>query len=226
MITDTLIDKEITNLEIFVEPGETRTLRLASFEGFPDAKITVKVKKDGVFDGAFADFSKGKGRFSLQVELVEPGAKATWHYAGISNGDSEKIIDASIQHLSPRTNALVEQYGIAMDHSRLTFIGTSHIHEKMPQCETAQKEKIIVFDRGAVGKCSPILRIDENDVVASHSAIVGKLSDEHIFYLLSRGLDLDTAKRLLTLGYLKPVLAYYEGALSERIHEQIEGGFR
>ena len=112
-----------------------------------------------------------------------------------------------------------------MDQSRLTFIGTSHIHEKMSGCATAQKEKIIVFDKGAVGKCSPILRIDENDVVASHSAIVGKLSDEHVFYLLSRGIDLDSAKRLLTLGYLKPVLDYYEGDLSKRIQEEIEGGF-
>lgn len=94
----------------------------------------------------------------------------------------------------------------------------------MVRSETSQKEKIIVFDPEAVGQCSPILRIDENDVSASHSAIVGKLSDEHLFYMLSRGIDLETAKRLLTLGFLKPITAYFDEKLSQRILDSIEGG--
>ncbi|MBO6285056.1 MAG: SufD family Fe-S cluster assembly protein [Bacilli bacterium] len=221
----TFIDKEIKDLELEVSAGETLTLRLAAFEFFPTANILIKVQNGGVFDGAFADFSPDGGKFNLRVELLGEGAKATWHYAGISNGDAQKVVDTSASHLARNTSADIAQYGITMDQSRLTFIGTSHIHQGMKGSATSQKEKIIVFDKGAVGKCSPILKIDENDVSASHSAIVGKLSDEHLFYMLSRGIELDTAKRLLTLGYLKPVLAYYEGELSDRILAKIEGGF-
>ena len=43
--------------------------------------------------------------------------------------------------------------------------------------------------------------------------------------MLSRGISLDAAKRLLTLGYLKPVLAFYEGDLATRIQSCIEEGF-
>lgn len=221
----TLIEQEIQDLNLVVEEGETLVLRLAAFDAFPNAKIHVQIKNRGVFDGAFADFSKGKGRMEVKVELLGENAKASWHYAGTSTLNSNKSLDASIEHLAPNTFAAVEQYGIVMDESRLAFVGTSHIHQGMVRSETSQKAKIIVFDKGAVGKCSPILRIDENDVVASHSAIVGKLSDEHLFYLLSRGIDLNTAKRLLTLGYLKPVLAYYEGELSDKIQSRIEEGF-
>lgn len=221
----TFVDENIKDLNLVVEEGETCVLRLASFTSFPEARIHIQVKKGGTFDGAFADFSKGNGRFSLTVEMLGENGKASWHYAGVSDGDSQKIVDASIEHLCHDTSAEVSQYGIAMGQSRLTFIGTSHIHEGQARSSTSQKEKIIVFDKGAVGKCSPILKIDENDVVASHSAIVGKLSDEHLFYMLSRGIDLETAKRLLTLGYLKPVLSYYEGELAERIQACIEGGF-
>ena len=221
----TLIERQIVDAEYEVKEGETFALRLACFEDFPSAKIHVKVQKNGVFDGAFADFSHGSGRFELQIDLLGEGAKASWHYAGLSEGESQKVLDSSAQHLSPSTEAEISQYGIAMGHSRLTFIGTSRIHKGMVGSATSQKEKIIVFDKGAVGKCSPILCIDENDVAASHSAIVGKLSDEHLFYMLSRGVDLDTAKRLLTLGYLKPVLGYFEGELAESISRRIEGGF-
>ena len=221
----TLVDEQIHDLDLEVKAGETLSLRLACLEGFHNANIHVKVRKDGVFDGAFADFSKGSGTFKLVVELVEEGASATWHFAGTSHDEDQKNIDASVIHQAPNTTADIAQYGIALDKSRLTFIGTSHILKGQQGSATAQKEKIIVFDKGAVGKCSPILRIDENDVSASHSAIVGKLSDEHLFYMLSRGIDLASAKRLLTLGYLKPVLAYYEGDLLERLQNRIEGGF-
>lgn len=221
----TLVNEQIKDLEIEVKEGETQVVRLASFAQFASVNIRVKIQKNGVFDGAFADFSKGKGRVNVLVELLGEGAKASWHYAGISQSESDKIIDCSVEHLAPFTEAEVVQYGIAMKDSRLTFVGTSHIHNGMSGSKTSQKEKIIVFDKEAVGKCSPNLRIDENDIVASHSAIVGRLNDEHLFYLLSRGLDRETAKRLLVLGYLKPVLAHYEGELAERIQNVIEEGF-
>lgn len=221
----TLIDSQIESLDLVVKEGETLNLRLASFAFSPDASIHVRVEKEGVFDGVFADFSQGNTHLKVQVELVGEGAKASWYYAGVSESSSNKILDVSMEHLAPKTEGDVTQYGIAMAGSRLTFIGTSHIHAGMKKSATAQKEKIIVFDKEAVGKCSPILRIDENDVAASHSAVVGKLSDEHLFYMLSRGVDIVTAKRLLTLGYLRPVLAYYEEDVAAKIQAQIEGGF-
>ena len=221
----TLVDAEIKDLDLEVKEGESLALRLASFVGFPSVKIHVKVQKGGSFDGAFADFSLGKGKAEIVVELLGEEAKATWHYAGISSSDSEKVVNASIVHLSPKTYGRISQYGIAMDTGRLSFFGASKIEKGAYASDTAQKEKIIVFDQGAVGKCSPELDIDENDVVASHSAVVGKLPEEHMFYLLSRGLEEPVAKRLLVLGYLRPVLTHFEGEVAERIAAQIEEGF-
>lgn len=221
----TFVDEQIQDLVIEVGEGETEVVRFAAFQDFRNAKICVKIQKGGVFDGAFADFSHGEGKLNLIVELLGEGAESRWHYAGVSKDGSKKIIDASVEHLHPRTKAEVVQYGVTMKGSRLTFVGTSHIHEGMKGSQTSQKEKIIVFDQDAVGKCSPNLRIDENDVFASHSAVVGRLADEHLFYLLSRGIDRESAKRLLVLGYLRPVLSHYEGELAERIQNKIEEGF-
>ncbi len=221
----TFVDAEIKDLELEVKEGESLQIRLASFRDFPHVKIHVKVQKDARFDGAFADFSLGSGKADISVELLGEGAKASWHYAGVSTQDSQKVVNASIDHIAPNTYGRIAQYGIAMDTGRLSFFGASEIEKGAYGSDTAQKEKIIVFDEGAVGKCSPALNIDENDVVASHSAVVGKLPDEHMFYLLSRGLEEDVAKRLLVLGYLRPVLTYFEGELAERIAAQIEEGF-
>lgn len=221
----TLVDKEISDLDLEVKEGEKLEIRLASFTDFPSVKIHVKVQKNGIFDGCFADFSSGQGKAEIEVELLGEQAKATWHYAGISSLDSQKTVNASILHVGPHTYGRISQYGIAMDKGRLSFFGASEIAKGAYASDTAQKEKIIVFDQGAVGKCSPALNIDENDVVASHSAVVGKLPEEHLFYLLSRGIEPGVAKRLLVLGYLRPVLTHFEGELAERISNQIEEGF-
>lgn len=120
----------------------------------------------------------------------------------------------------------MSNYGICQDNSRLTFTGVSSIEKYAVKSNTRQEAKIIVFDQGADGKCSPVLKIDENDVIASHGATVGKLNDSHLFYLMSRGLSEEEAKRLITLGYLKPVVEYFSDEdLRKKILSCIEEGF-
>ena len=82
--------------------------------------------------------------------------------------------------------------------------------------------KIIVFDEEASGVASPILKIDENDVKASHGAVVGQLNNDHMFYLMSRGLTQDEARMIITLGYLKPVSAQFNEEIQLNIENAIK----
>ena len=59
--------------------------------------------------------------------------------------------------------------------------------------------------------------------MASHGAVVGKINDEHMFYLTSRGLSEETAKELITLGYLNPILdGFKDESIKEHISSLIE----
>ena len=81
----------------------------------------------------------------------------------------------------------------------------------------------MVFDKNCNAKACPILKIDENDVEASHAATVGKVSEEHLFYLCSRGITKDDAKRLITLGYLNPIIKYFgEDEIASSIENVIQ----
>ena len=223
----TYVDNEIKDLSLSVKDGETLKLNFASFSAFPKAKIDIRVASNGYLDAAFADFSSGKGKLEIAVYLEGEGAHCDWHLSSLTKGDSEKVFDVSLFHLVPHTEGEVANYGITLDESRLTFTGVSKIKNGAKGSTTRQAAKIIVFDPHSGGKCTPILKIDENDVSASHAAIVGKLSDEHLFYLESRGLPPKEAKRLITLGYLKPVLGYFKDEkLRQRIDEAIEGGLK
>jgi Fe-S cluster assembly protein SufD len=208
-----------------VPSGGSLRLSLASFHPSADASIEVSVGANGLFVGAFADLSPAPLRFSITVRLVGEGARCEWHLAALAGGQNAKSFAASVSHEAPLTEALMSNYGIARGEGTLSFAGFSEIRPGSHKSKTRQVAKIIVFDRTADGLASPILKIGDNDVEASHAAVVGRLSEDHLFYLESRGVSAEEAKRLIALGYLKPIEGYFaDEALARRIDEAIEGG--
>ena len=213
------------SLDLTVKEGEHLHLELSTFSKLGNIKIHVSVFKNGYLDVAFADFSSDDGKVEVEIDLLEEGAEAIWNLASLAKGKEKKIFVPSVYHKAPHTKALVRSYGINRDESHLYFFGESVIPHGSIKTSTRQEAKIIVFDPNCVGKASPVLKISENDVEASHGAALGRLNDEHLFYLMSRGLSKENAKRLITLGYLKPIEDHFDDELiKEKIDKAIEGG--
>lgn len=209
-----------------VEENSFLGINILSLKEEISSKIVIDVKKGGRFVGAFADFSPLNTSFKLEINLLEEGAKAEWHLGTMSSNKSKKEFLVDVLHKANNTEALVSNYGIARDQSRLIFKGTSSIDKGSIKSNTRQEAKIIVFDEGVIALASPALKIDENDVIASHAAVVGRLDDRHLFYLSSRGLSKEVAKRLIAMGYLNPIKDYFDDQkIKDTIAESIEGGF-
>ncbi|MBI2656509.1 SufD family Fe-S cluster assembly protein [Candidatus Woesearchaeota archaeon] len=66
----------------------------------------------------------------------------------------------------------------------------------------------------------PSLKIDANDVKASHGATVGQIDEEHMFYLMSRGLSRAEAERLIVEGFFEPII---QKIPLEELREKIRG---
>lgn len=197
------------------------TLKVLNLNNETNGKLSAKVHSNAKLDVIYADFGSGSVKVQSVVDLVEEGATCDWKLAALSNKKDIKEFDISFNHFAPHTTALMDNYGVARDESTLLFKGINHIHENCPQSETRQNAKIIVFDPKANGKASPALRIDENDVKASHGAVVGQLSSDHMFYLMSRGLTKNEARELITLGYLRPISNHFSDDKKELIAKAI-----
>jgi len=208
----------IDALDICLGSGAVLTLKLANFGVGKNLEIAATLKDNAELLAIMADFSSGKSAVHVRVDLAGINARGTWKLSSLARGDDDKHFDVSFNHLSPNTSGLMDNYGVARDSSRLVFSGVNEIVKGAKNSKTRQSAKIIVFDEGAIAKADPQLRIGENKVEASHAAIVGKLSDEHLFYLMSRGLSLGEAKRLITYGYLKPIADYFA---DEKVKSQI-----
>ena len=197
----------IRDIEIILEENSYLLLSLLLENEINDLNIMVTAKSGATIEGFIADFSKNNLNLNCVVDLIEEGASAYIKLASLSANKDDKEISISINHVVGKTYGRVDNYGVCKDLGKLLFAGTSHIFEKAIKSKTQQNAKIMVFDEASNAIAKPILKIDENDIEASHAAVVGKINDEHLFYLTSRGISEADAKQLITLGYLKPILA-------------------
>lgn len=201
--------------------GEEAKLNIAFFSAFPSTAISIEVGENARLEAALADFSALSGKIAIDVKLAK-GAYFSWRLSSVCfKGKKEFAISAF--HEGEASLAFVSNYGLAKGDGKLIFSGVSKIENGAKRSKTRQEAKIVILDKGADGRCSPVLKIDENDVEASHGASVGRLNDDHLFYLLSRGLDEATGRRLILEGYLRPALSYFDDeGLKQRISEAIE----
>ena len=186
--------------------------------------LKANLENNASFVAYFADFSTGNNKIKVDINLNGDNSKAVWHLASLSAKDDNKEFDISLYHNGLNTYGLSDNYGVSKDDARLVFSGVSLIKNGSKNSKTRQNAKIMVFDDLSKAIAKPILKIDENEIEASHGASVGKINDEHMFYLTSRGLTEETAKELITMGYLKPILnGFEEEEIKEEISSLIEG---
>ena len=183
-----------------------------------NARIAGKIMQNSVIFCYFADFTSSQFKALVRFELVEENASIFWHLSSLSATNDNKEFDVSVIHKHPSTFARVENYGVCKDNGRLIFSGESSIEKGCSGSKSHQNAKIMVFNEESVAKAKPVLKIDENDIEASHAAVVGRINEEHLFYLTSRGLSEANAKQLITYGYLKPIL---KGFLNDDVKNKI-----
>ena len=165
-----------------------------------------------------ADFSNGEKTLEVEINLNEINSSVDWHLACLAQQNDRKIFKINILHNVGLTTANMENYGVCKNSSDLEFLGDAIIKKDAKKAATKQSAKIVLFDKTCHAKASPKLCIYENDVEASHGASEGQINPDHVYYLMSRGLTEDEAKKLITLGYLNPIVKYFN---DEKIKKQI-----
>lgn len=155
------------------------------------------IKKNSNVEIVFGHF--GYGNVNTIINLLEPNANAAIKTVSICN-ESSLNINLEINHLSPDTTGINENYAVSKN-SIIKYDIIGKISKGMKRSKCSQKTRGIVIENGMV-EADPALLIDEYDVSANHGACIGKISDEGLFYLMSRGITKDEALLLIVNGYL------------------------
>ena len=127
---------------------------------------------------------------------------------GLFVGKNREHIDITTNayHNTPHTSNNIKVDGILKDNSSSVYRGLIRIEKEGQQTNSYLSNHILKIGEKTLGNSIPSLQIEANDVKASHGATVGQVSEEHLFYLMARGLSREEAENMITQGFLEPII--------------------
>ncbi len=155
--------------------------------------------------GAYSSgaFSRGAalGRYDLSVLLDGPGSACRLSGLYVTSGTQHLDNNINIEHAKPYTTSRLNYKGILDGRSRAVFGGTVLVRKEAQKTDASQSDKNLVLSPYAEVDSKPALFIYADDVKCGHGATAGNIDEETVFYMRSRGMDVDTASRLLIHGF-------------------------
>ena len=166
----------------------------------------VTLGRDSSFNStSFATGAK-LARNELHVLLDAPGGSC--NLSGLYSTSGSEHIDnhIDIDHAQPHTSS--DQYfkGILADSSRAVFSGRVLIRKDAQKTFARQADKNLLLSEGARVNTKPSLEIFADDVQATHGATAGAVAQDALFYMMSRGLDEETARRALVYAFASEII--------------------
>ena len=130
---------------------------------------------------------------------LEENAYLLYNHSTVANTDS--INRFKIIHNKSNSTSILNNNGINRLNNKLFFQIDGIIPKNLVNISCNQNSKIINFDNG-YSKVIPNLIIDSNDIIANHSSYIGEINENELFYLKSRGININNIKKLYFKGIL------------------------
>jgi Fe-S cluster assembly protein SufD len=149
------------------------------------------------------------GRFSktrVEASLVGQGADAELKSIYLASGKQFFDFHTLQDHQVGNTRSDLLFKGALQDTARTVYAGLIRIEKGAARSDAYQANRNLVLSDHAKATSIPMLEIDNNDVRCTHGATVGPVDPQHMFYLRSRGIPEQTAKRMLVQGFFGDVL--------------------
>ncbi|MEJ0100503.1 MAG: SufD family Fe-S cluster assembly protein [Pseudomonadota bacterium] len=165
--------------------------------------MQLALDRDAQYQLTLLQLGARSARTSMRASLYGAGAAFTLQGAVVAGG--KRTLDHSllVDHLAPHTSSSQVFRAIARDATRIACRSRVEVNRTARGSTSSQSLKGLLAHAGAEIDLRPQLEILTDEVRASHGATTGALDENMRFYLLSRGLDADTARALLEWAFLE-----------------------
>ena len=187
---------EGADVEIFfANPANALPLRFRHFRITQAAKSTVR----------FSAIERGNGisRVSIDTFLNAEGANFEIRTLNVLSGNAESHHRLHIYHNAPETKSTQLSRNLLDGSSRASYDGSVIVGNGCTKALSGQLVNTILLSGDSSVSVKPVLKIYHDDVECTHGNTVGELDAEQMFYLVSRGIPQETAKKMLISSFAK-----------------------
>jgi Fe-S cluster assembly protein SufD len=181
-------------------------LQWESLAAFHVATVQIQQARSSNVTNLSVSLGGGLSRCDLNATLAGEGAECTLN--GLYTGAGEQIVDhhTRIDHAKPHCASHELYKGILDGSCRGVFNGKIYVHPDAQKTDAKQTNQCLLLSEEAQINTKPQLEIFADDVRCTHGATVGQLNAEAVFYLRTRGLPAQEARRILTYAFAREVI--------------------
>jgi Fe-S cluster assembly protein SufD len=195
--------------------GQNANLRYVCAQGLSETSWIfgaqrAVVERDGALDWIALGFGAGNGRVAMETQLAGRGADAKVTGAYATRGRQHLDYATTQEHAAANTTSDLAFRGVLDGRSNTVWSGMIKVDPGAQQIDAFQESRNLLLTKRAHADAIPGLEILANDVRCTHAAAIAQIDPEQLYYLRSRGLSLDRAKRLVIEGFLEATVGRFE----------------
>ncbi|WP_256392069.1 Fe-S cluster assembly protein SufD [Natronoarchaeum rubrum] len=194
-----------------IAAGENSNVQYGSLQNVDEETYNFTHKRGDADTYATVDWIEGNvgsrlTKSSVETELNGDGSETQIVGAFFGHEDQHFDLDARVWHRAEHTTADLVTRGVIDDVARSVYEGVQDVGSGAWDTNSYQRENTLMLSDESEADASPKLIINNHDTEASHSATVGQVDQEELFYMTSRGVDEEDATNMLVEGFFVPVL--------------------
>jgi Fe-S cluster assembly protein SufD len=175
-------------------------------DAFHASVTAVRLAAGATYEDFRLSLGGGKVRQDIGIAFTAEGARASVRGAyGLTRSEHHDL-STVVDHAVPGCVSAQEIKGVVAGRSHAVFQGRIRVAPNAQKSDARQSHKTLFLDAGPKVDCKPELEIFADDVQCAHGAATGEIDPAHMFYLMSRGIDSESARALLVEGFLDDVI--------------------
>ena len=217
-------------VELFVRKGAR--LRYSTIENWSRNMYNLNTKRALVEEDGVIEWVSGS--FGSRVSMLYPmsilkGDRSRCEFTGVTFAAAGQYLDTGckIIHQGKNTSSTVHSKSISKNGGTAFYRGLLKVLPEATGTRSTVECESFMLDNESASDTIPIIDINNDSVDIGHEAKIGRISDEAIFYLMSRGISEDEAKAMIVRGFVEPISKElpleYAVELNKLIELELEG---
>lgn len=195
--------------KISLKPSSS--LKLLFLENTEESSLVVQKKVFFISENSDmygGNIWKGLGKTLVSEEIYLDGRESSLRDFHLCLGEGKKKLEVNYKvfHRGQRTKSFVSSRIILKDSSEIAFLEDAEIENSALDSDSYVEGKSLILSEKARNFLIPSMNIGTNIVKAKHSASCSRVGERELFYLMSRGLDRETAEKLIIYGFISEIL--------------------
>ncbi|MDD3115602.1 MAG: SufD family Fe-S cluster assembly protein [Anaerovibrio sp.] len=211
-----------SSLRARVEAGgmlKLTTVQLVPGSGFFGGDIEIYLAEGARLEASAVEAGAGQSISRMRVYLQGDGAQASVYVLYFGDGDRRLDMNYIMVQEGKNTEAKLYVHGALLGQADKIFRGTLDFRRGAKGSRGYEKEQAVVLSGKVRNRSVPLMLSAEEAVEGHHAVSIGKIDDSKLFYLMSRGLDLTEARRLVVEAAFNPVLDRIE---AEELRQELQ----